>query len=821
MKNAMLGVATTAALMTLGTAVQAPAVAQTAPASGTASTTAEGSLDEVVVTARRREERAIDTPLDLQVMSAQDIKQQRIEDLYDIADINPTVHVSTGFGPYGTLLFMRGIGSGDAALYIDQSVGVAMDDVGTSESIFYAAGSFDLEQVEVLKGPQNLFFGKSTTAGLISLHSADPTHTWEESVTAGYETEAGEKVINGYVAGPLTDNLGIRFAGTYSNMLGWMYDPNPSPGIDSRLGDEHYGGRLTLKYDGDNSRLRARLKLTATHDDGAQSAGVMNQGFNCPTGVRQDAVYRYDNCRLDRFDQGNPNSLPFSPNVDFLHVFTTGNFGAYLTNSPIPYARDGLPYSELSTAQEAFQVDYDLTPGLTLTSVTGYNWVSNQTAVQAAFGPGVLLGLGSFFTMSEASQEVRLASNWTDRWLNFTAGAFYSQGWNRQKSWTNVPQLFDFGQLQMDETKRAASGYGQILIKPVEKVEIDVGGRFTWVNNYFTRASEISPVNPDQANVNYVSLYPHDTINESERNFSPETTVLYRPVEDTTLYVSYKRGFKGPGFNSGVLLAPSFIPTAQQIATNSYPISTFRGERTWGIEGGVKMSILDHQLDLIVTPYWYKYSGLQVSFFNYNTQAVIVNNAGEAITKGVELGGEYRPEFIKPARFTANIAYNDAYYNKYPNASCWGGQQIAQGCSVNQTPTLSGTQDLSGARLYEAPRWVGNVGASYEHGVINDFAVTVSGLVNVSSGYFTASNNLPNSWQGSYATVDATIAFGPGTKAWEFSVIGRNLANRYYLVSGNDAGTVLPGGVPADAFGFVNRARQILLQVTVRPDKLF
>jgi len=107
--------------------------------------------------------------------------------MVDFLSAAPGLQANPGFGPVGVVLFMRGIGSGNGGEYIDQSVGLNVDGVSFTQGSFYRLASFDISQIELLKGPQNLFFGKSTTAGIVAFHSADPTPQWETETSAGHE----------------------------------------------------------------------------------------------------------------------------------------------------------------------------------------------------------------------------------------------------------------------------------------------------------------------------------------------------------------------------------------------------------------------------------------------------------------------------------------------------------------------------------------------------------------------------------------------------------------------------------------------------------
>jgi outer membrane receptor protein involved in Fe transport len=279
-------------------------------AAGDADSSAESTgLQEIVVTARKREESVMRAPVLVDVVTQQQIEDMKITNIYDLAQsLEPDLHVSYGFGPVGTVVYMRGIGSGDTASYVDQSVGLNVDGVGMSQGTFYKGASFDLAQIEALKGPQGLFFGKSTTAGIISLTTADPTPDWQSEIRFGDEFYDNEHQVNTFVSGPLTDKLGIRLAGYYDQDSGWMYNPNPAA-TEHRTGGEDFGGRITLKWDDPDAGFRAKFKFGAFNEYTHANSGSLNQGFGCPTGKRENTLAIYDDCTLDKYNQGYVNVI--------------------------------------------------------------------------------------------------------------------------------------------------------------------------------------------------------------------------------------------------------------------------------------------------------------------------------------------------------------------------------------------------------------------------------------------------------------------------------------------------------------------------------
>src|SRR5262249_28814125 len=151
------------------------------------------------------------------------------------------------------------------------------------------------------------FYGKSTSSGLIAIHSADPTSTWDTKLGLGYEFEADEMDLDGYISGPLTDKLGIRIAAYHNTSKGYFENPNPTASSHRVPGIEANGARMTLKYNDPDTGLRVKLKTSFTHDQVNTWFSALNQQV-CPEkrigGTTIPFYTQYALCQLSHFTQG-------------------------------------------------------------------------------------------------------------------------------------------------------------------------------------------------------------------------------------------------------------------------------------------------------------------------------------------------------------------------------------------------------------------------------------------------------------------------------------------------------------------------------------
>ena len=188
------------------------AMAQDAPATAGSAQPARAGLEEIIVSARKRTESLQDVPVAVSAISPIQLEGNLATDLNKVAELAPQVMIGRGTNGTGGFLTIRGISSTATDAGLDQSVVVTIDGVPLSRGRVINAAIYDVAQVEILQGPQSLFFGKNSPAGVISVRSADPSSTFEGNVKAGYEFEADERYVEGAVSGPLTDTLNGRLA---------------------------------------------------------------------------------------------------------------------------------------------------------------------------------------------------------------------------------------------------------------------------------------------------------------------------------------------------------------------------------------------------------------------------------------------------------------------------------------------------------------------------------------------------------------------------------------------------------------------------------
>lgn len=773
-----------------------------------------GGLEEIMVTARRRTESLQDVPVSASALTAAQLDNYDLSSLEKIASMTPQFTVGRSSNGAGAQLTMRGIGSSSTSIGIEQSVAVIVDGVYYGQGRVINEGFFDLQSVEILKGPQALFFGKNATAGVVSLTTADPSDEVEARLRAGYEF--GSEQVYGEAVGsfPLTQDLGIRVALRGSKMYGGYYknlsDPIPYPTFDvaTNMATDHIAapakrdapeeeeivGRVTLKWE-PSADLAATLKSSISRNDVNNSAWNVPI-FACPTG--RQAL--------------NP-ARPCS-SKDF-HTYQMQLPDEIAAATPLTRGGNTHPYNHYRSWQTTGTVEYGL-DNAQITSVTNYQYNRNQW-----------LGAGSFeeagiwvterATWRAFSQELRVLTEY-DGPINVLFGGLYQKTkrvFDQNVIFagvedTTAPDGMRYVAYKKDsETEgETLSGYGQVIWNFLPDFELTAGARYTYEtkDSYFVQPY----VNPL-----VTGLFTPDTrlvADQKFTNWSPEATVMWSATEDLNIYGAYKTAYKSGGFsNSGIYSALSTAPVEDFV---------FDPEKGKGFEVGLKSTLLNNQLRLNLGAYRYNYTNLQVDFFNSPTFAFVTINAGEAVTKGLELEFTYAPNRVAGLVFHGSVNYNKSRYKDF-FGPCYAGQTPSQGCTTLNGPGGAPYQDLSGMETAVAPEWTGTFGASYETELVNNFYLGLTADARYSDTYLASGFGNELSRVNDYVILNAAIRVGTLDDRWEFAIIGRNLTDKLYVLGVQDApltgmDTGLPTGIPADQGGYGSLPRTIQAQITFR-----
>lgn len=747
--------------------------------------------EEIVVTARLRSESAINAPVVISSMSQTEIERRGISSLDSLSASIPQLIVAEAAGSaQGGVIAIRGIGVGEGNAFQDQAVSFNVDGVQIAKSAVRRMGEIDMAQIDVLKGPQALYFGKNSPAGLIVIRSADPGADFEGRLSASYDFVARQIRGEGVISTPLTDTLGARLAFYGAAMRGYVKNlatPDPLMGPAEKWGpkDREWGGRLTLLFQPSDA-FTARFKFNHARLDNSAGLEAATQLVDCPLGAAQLAAS--DDCRADDRTIRASFGPGFNAAAPDLYLGRTSSF-----------------YKQRQTLG-SLELGYRIDDFVKLTAITGYYDVGGRWGLvfpgADASVPNSIGGSAIHFTDREWSQELRLASDFEGP-LNFQIGAFYQStkmGYAIVNLRNPVTPAITSARADKFQFGDAYSAFGQLTWRLADTIEITGGARYSYekkrIRVFDASGSEVIPVNPS----------------DDWENVSPEATIAWRPRPQLTIFASYKTGFLSGGYSAG---AGGSLAALQ--ANAAYDQQNIKG-----FEAGAKGLFFDGGLRASLAMYRYNISGLQtttsiVDASGFPQQFVV--NAGRARSEGVEL--DLQAKLTPSLSLRSSAGYNRSRYLTFRTA-CYAGQSVAAGCDLFPNPSGAfTTQDLAGEPLVRAPKWSAMAGATYAMDLARSGRLEFSADVNYSSAFFGESTNKPGSRQSDFAMLDAGLTYTSGDERFSLGLLGKNLTNKYVFYRTSVApftgsGTGTSAAVPSDTLGSVSRGREIIIRSTVR-----
>jgi iron complex outermembrane recepter protein len=669
------------------------AFAQSAPA-------ARVDESEIIVTARKRQESILKVPVTVTALSEVQLERRQIKNIVDVSKYAVGLKLGLGAVETGALVSIRGFGTNATDPGVDQSVSLNLDGLQLTQGMSYAVGTFDMQQVEVLKGPQALFFGKASPAGVVAIRTNDPGDRFEFIGRTGYEFVANEWRSELILSGPVTDTFGLRLATSYDDFGGYFRNREaailssgalPAPSKHGETKSIIVRGTAVWKP---SAEFSARLKLNYTRD--RQKGANANQLTFCPEGTTTLPAFvgaqfaPGEQCKLDR-------------NLAIVGNDPAAFTGAVTNNQGLRLLDGGQNASRIKQKFGSLELNYDVTPEIGLTSVTGYyklNVAVDYNCQSTGAGASACMTLKRF-SRKDFTEEVRATSDFSGP-FNFTAGGFYQKGTVFDKEILPgntryfLPPLVFEGNMKIHI--EALSAFAQARYKIVPQLELSAGARFTHEKRSLDSVTYSLPFTPFNGGPATFGM-PIDLTNPklNSKNWAPEATITYTPTDDFTLFGSWKRAYKSGSYNIITPTNPGPCPAGSPPTCVPVVFANGRGsgtgldrsfgdEKIQGFELGLKTRLLDRQLDFNVTGYHYKASDLQVGTIPPSSgglPVLITLNAASAKIKGIEADFRYRPASIEGLELFGAVNYNRARFTSFPDFPCNGGDTFADGCNRN------------------------------------------------------------------------------------------------------------------------------------------
>ena len=707
------------------------ALAQTAPATRPA---ASSGLEEITVTARRRDEALQEVPIAVSAFSSEELRQLQADDLAGLQGSVPNLNLVQGRGSATSAnVYIRGIGQPDALQTFDPAVGIYLDDVFISRIQGALFNLYDVERVEVLRGPQGTLYGKNTIAGAIRLISRKPPDELRGDFDLGYG-DYNRVDARGYVGGPITDTVGVSVAGLYSQRDGVVEDR--TTGRDYNDIDTA-AGRAILSYT-PNDQLDVSLAVDYTRQRNALNLG------------RAEALLYQFNLAT-----GGIKVLQPAPTGDWQFESRTsfqGNEGQATDHAGV-----------------ALTVGWQISDDWRFKSITAYRDldIDNYVDIDASAWE-----LGDVFVgvdQEQFSQEFQLLFDAGDR-LTGVFGVYYLGEDITSHQEAYADDFLTLGALPLtflrtvddDLQTDSYAAFGQATYKVSDQVSATLGLRYTSESkDYFRTTSTFYSVPAFNGTFEYVDDDRWDA-------FTPSFTLDYQVTSDSLLYASAGRGFKSGGFNGRANEAAS---------TGAYD-----PEYVWTYELGSKNTFAGGSLRVNGAVFYSDYTDFQARVSEVvdpnapvPSFAFPVLNAGSLGIYGAELETTWVP--LTGLTLQAQVGFLNAYYGEFT-------EEVR---GPNNTVVI---RDRSGDEPPFAPNWTARVGASYEFGLDDMGSLTLAADWNYRGKAWLSVDNRDVLTQDAFSLFNALATWQSQSKTWRASAGMKNITDEVYKTDAQEFSSV-------------------------------
>ncbi|MCQ9823341.1 TonB-dependent receptor [Pseudomonas aeruginosa] len=670
-------------------AADAPAPAEEAPPlASSVPDKADTALGKVTVTARRREEDSQKVPTPITVLGGETLEAQRISRVQDLQQVLPSVNVAYIHARQSSVA-VRGIGNNPASDGLEGSAGIYLDNVYLGRPGMAVFDLLDIEQLELLRGPQGTLFGKNTTAGVLNISTRAPTFTAERTV----EVSGGQDGYfqgRGTVSGPLGETLAGRLSAYRTRDDGYIKNIHDDNYLN---GGERQGARGQLLFE-PNEDFSLRWIADYNEEDSSNGSMVVYGG-------------------TERFWQR----------------------AALVGASPLrdPQRRkvniNGRQHVSVHQGGSSLEANWNLAGGYRLTSISAYRYWHFTPANDEQLNVSAINDTGVEVHDRQFSQEIRLASP-TGGAFDYVVGAYAFRQNLGNKTFTSYGPLADLYLLganlgALNDTYSKANGkietdsfalFAQGTWHLTERLDFTAGLRGTYEEKN-AKVERFAPlggaaVGGVGAAVRNGQLGAYDSGDLSQYNFAPSAllSLSYQFSDDLLGYASLSHGEKSGGVNLAVGSAPSAGADSLLVGP----------ERANDAELGLKSTLFDRRLLLNANLFWTGIHGYQATTLYQapgSTQLVqVLANAGSVRSRGLEFEATALP--LRGLTLNFNGSYNDVTYLSFKDAPC--------PAEVSTRPGAPSSCDLTGQRVVGASKWIANLNGEYQWRLDDRFQPYVS-----------------------------------------------------------------------------------------------
>jgi iron complex outermembrane receptor protein len=789
-----------AALAALTAAV--PAWAQDVPPGGTeeeAAAAANEAIDQaataapvedtdIVVTARRRAENLQDVPIAVTAYQGEALERMGAADITDLSDTTPNVTLETSRGTNTTLTaFIRGVGQQDPVAGFEAGVGLYLDDVYLNRPQAAVLDIYDVERIEVLRGPQGTLYGRNTIGGAIKY----VTRRLSELPTLSARANLGTyNQIDVVVSGSTPIAPGFKVGASAARLTRDGFGDNLTNGLEN--------------YNRDVWAFRGTIEMEPTDAFSIRFTGDYTKDNSNPRGGH-------------RLIPGLLSGAPVLADV-------------YDTRAGLV-----LPKQEIEAFGGAMHIDLKLSDALTLRNIAAYREDRSATPIDFDALPAQDVDVPAIYSNHQFSDELQLL--YESKKLNGVAGFYYLNAEARNIFDVNLSTT---GAL-IGVPGFTASTFGEVHTKTwaafadfsysfSDQFQLSLGGRYTSDRRQSTviRKNLIGGTSPELggAGVQLGALTSNFLGEKTFKEFTPRASITFQPNDENTFYASWSKGFKGGGFDPRGLstAAPDLNGNGVREAAEIFDYFLFDPEKVTNYELGYKASLLDRRLRIALAGFYADYRDVQVPgssgavINGVPTFVGVTTNAGKASFKGFEaevLATLFRGTDGSRLSFSGTLGYLDAQYDEFvTNVAGKGPVDVADFRRIQNTPkwTTSGTLDFS------TPAAGGTI----------DINTTLSWR----SKTFQFETPNPFLDQPGYSLWDANLVWTSRDDRFSIGLHAKNILDKQYITSGypfltvdpvtgvptkNAAGNVVPSlGREGVVTAFYGNPRQLFLSLGVK-----
>jgi iron complex outermembrane recepter protein len=695
-------------------------------------------LEEVMVTARKREESLQDAPLSITALTGSELALRQIDSSQQLGQIAPNLSFESYAGSSGSnsaaTVFIRGIGQTDFIPTTDPGVGIYVDGVYMARSIGGALDFMDLERVEVLRGPQGTLFGRNTIGGAVLLHSRKPSDEFEGKASVKVGSDERRDVTLGLDV-PITATLSTQLNAATRRREGYV--ENVITG--QKLGDDDSQSiRLAalwtpddafeLFFSADHTREResGAPNVLLAFDDTAAFPSIANAlSADCPVTFPPG--------------QASPPNDPACANAQWI-------LGPHKVASNAELA------SELEVYGTSLKMVWDL-EDITITSITAYRKFDSYSTRDGDNTPLTVFHTIDIFEQDQLSQELQFGGVSLNDRLKWILGLYYfeEEANNPNPVEISIGTLLSGG--KVDNQTQAV--FAQMTYNMTDHIELTLGIRRSdeekdflpdqyYLTPFITPGGAIPPLSAGGPRV-----LPYETVSAQVKETTPMANLAYHWSDGLMTYVSYSEGFKSGGFN-------------QRIPTPLATVPTFEPEFASAWETGFKWNADNFRLN--GAAFYTDYEDMQIVV--RRGIAPITINGGDAIIKGLELEGSYIPS--ERWYFSFGLGYID---NRYTTLT-------------DEAPTAGINKS---SKIANSPRLSGNLAVNYRVDLHSLGALTARVDWSYKDDTYRTANNAPHLLAEAYDITNASLSWESVDEHWTVVLAGNNLTDEVYLLNGSDA----------------------------------